>query len=158
MTGEKHKLFFSASTCPSAGVPGVLGTVKCKCQLAVCYCAFATLLTACCYLYTSVTACCTVCSTASACPPLQDSLGFSPSRQAMAVVQGFVQAQAARQQQWALSRLRYAAVLTARRCAAAPLYGQDVRKVCTPPLPTPADTVGVLAAVCLLAFADLQGL
>ena len=36
---------------------GVLGTVKCKCQLAVCYCAFATLFTACCYLYTSQTAC-----------------------------------------------------------------------------------------------------
>ncbi|KAA6418788.1 MAG: helicase SWR1 [Trebouxia sp. A1-2] len=53
---------------------------------------------------------------------LLDSLGFPPSRQAVAVVQGFVQAQAARQQQWALSRLRHAAVLTARRCAAAPLY------------------------------------
>ena len=51
----------------------------------------------------------------------------------MAVVQGFVQAQAARQQQWALSRLQHAAVLTARRCAAAPLYGQDVRQVCSSP-------------------------
>ncbi len=55
----------------------------------------------------------------------------------MAVVQGFVQAQAARQQQWSLSRLRYAAVLTARRCAAAPLYGQDVREVCTSSPPSP---------------------
>jgi len=73
----------------------------------------------------------------------------------MAVVQGFVQAQAAQQQQWALSRLRHAAVLTARRCAAAPLYGQDVRAVCGPPLLMPADIVGVLPAVCLLVFADL---
>ena len=69
-----------------------------------------------------------VCSSATA--PLQGSLGFPPSRQAMAVVQGFVQAQAAQQQQWAQSRLRHAAMLTARRCAAAPLYGQDVREVC----------------------------
>ncbi len=68
-------------------------------------------------------------------PPLQDSLGFPPSRQAMAVVQSFVQAQAARQQQWALSRLQHAAVLTARRCAAAPLYGQDMREVYGPPFP-----------------------
>ncbi|KAL0045751.1 hypothetical protein WJX82_003498 [Trebouxia sp. C0006] len=62
---------------------------------------------------------------------LLDSLGFPPSRQAMAVVQVFVQAQAAQQQQWALSRLQHAAVLTARRCAAAPLYGQDMRKAVT---------------------------
>ena len=61
---------------------------------------------------------------------LQDFLGFAPSRQAVAVVQGFVHAQAAQRQQWALSRLQHAAALTARRCAAAPLYGRDLRKVC----------------------------
>ena len=61
--------------------------------------------------------------------PLQDFLGFIPSRRALAVVEEFVQAQAARQQQWALTRLQLAAVLTARRCAASPLYGQDLRKV-----------------------------
>ena len=60
---------------------------------------------------------------------LQDFLGFAPSRHAMAVVQEFGQAQAVQQQQWALSRLRQAAALTARRCAAVPLYGQDLRKV-----------------------------
>ena len=60
---------------------------------------------------------------------LQDFLGFAPSRQALAVVQESVQAQAAQQRQWALSRLQLAAALTARRCAAAPLYGQDLCKV-----------------------------
>ncbi|KAL0041297.1 hypothetical protein WJX77_011458 [Trebouxia sp. C0004] len=75
---------------------------------------------------------------------LLDSLGFPPSRQAMAVVQGFVQAQAAQQQQWALSRLRHAAVLTARRCAAAPLYGQDVREAVT--VEEPVAEVHLIAA------------
>ena len=60
---------------------------------------------------------------------LQDFLGFAPSRQALAVVQDFAQAQAAQQQQCALSRLQLAAALTARRCAAVPLYGQDLCKV-----------------------------
>ncbi|KAL0043449.1 hypothetical protein WJX79_004963 [Trebouxia sp. C0005] len=75
---------------------------------------------------------------------LLDSLGFPPSRQAVAVVQGFVQAQAARQQQWALSRLRHAAVLTARRCAAAPLYGQDMREAVT--VEDPVSQVHLIAA------------
>lgn len=60
---------------------------------------------------------------------LQAYLGFAASKQAMAVVHSFTQAQAARQQQWAMSRLQHAAVLTAVRCAAAPIYGQDLRKV-----------------------------
>ena len=60
---------------------------------------------------------------------LQDFLGFAPSRQALAVVQDFAKARAAQQQQWALSRLQLAAALTARRCAAVPLYGQDLCKV-----------------------------
>ena len=60
---------------------------------------------------------------------MQEFLGFAPSRQAMAVVEAFVQAQAAQQQQCKLSRLQHAAVVTARRCAAAPLYGQDLRQV-----------------------------
>ena len=59
----------------------------------------------------------------------QEYLGFTPSRQALAIVQTFAEAQATKQQQWARSRLQHAADLTARRCAAAPLYGQDLRQV-----------------------------
>ena len=47
----------------------------------------------------------------------------------MAVVQKLTQAHAVQQQQAAASRLQYAAALTAQRCAAAPLYGQDLRQV-----------------------------
>ena len=60
---------------------------------------------------------------------MQRFLGFAASKQAMAVVHSFAQAQAAQQQQWALSRLQQAAAFTAVRCAAAPLYGQDLREV-----------------------------
>ena len=60
---------------------------------------------------------------------LQDFLGFAPSKQAMAVVQRSTQAHAVQQQQAAASRLQHAAALTAQRCAAAPIYGQDLRQV-----------------------------
>lgn len=60
---------------------------------------------------------------------LQDFLGFAPSKQAMAVVQRVTQAHAVQQQQAAASRLKHAAALTAQRCAAAPLYGRDLRQV-----------------------------
>lgn len=63
---------------------------------------------------------------------LQDFLGFTPSKQAMAVVQRVTQAHAMHQRQAAASRLKHAAALTAQRCAAAPLYGQDLRQVGSP--------------------------
>ena len=67
----------------------------------------------------------------SLCACLQDFLGFAPSKQALAIVQRSLQAQATQQQQVAASRLRLAAALTAQRCTAAPVYGQDLRQVGT---------------------------
>ena len=60
---------------------------------------------------------------------LQDFLGFVPSREAAAAVQDSLHKQAEQQQQWALSQLQNAAMLTQRRCCRMPLYGQDLRKV-----------------------------
>ena len=59
----------------------------------------------------------------------QDFLGFAPGKQAMAIVQRSLEAQAVQQRQWAASRLKHAAALTAQRCAAAPLYGTDLQQV-----------------------------
>lgn len=70
-----------------------------------------------------------ICSILKSINGLQDFLGFNPSRGALAAVHDSMHTQAEHQQQWALSRLQHAAMLTQRRCSTLPVYGRDLRKV-----------------------------